>query len=271
MGVDIDIGGCAWFTWHNGPFYQRSYAYNCGCWPRPPEVEHTKELGLEWNSNKAHFIQRQGWSGTVCIAIAAVFRKKRKYFRSYKEHRDCHERTECEENRYGPNISSNDGSGILPTVKSSQHSPSRLKEEKFFRIYNVKLAPMGTSKYNSLLILSDFWMDVFNTYAPVDTVSKSTSLPSGINVCGRSQSVTETNHNAMYHHRGHAAAGYLSQKDHMSDSQNIIQSHTHDFIQSHAHDVIQSHAHDATLHVDHHLRDRLVTTNGRMIYSGTLV
>lgn len=119
------------------------------------------ELGLEWNSNKAHFIQRQGWSGTVCIgtcavigstmttsypgnmafiairklstehcrvihfitfnampciskrsivamckAIAAVFRKKRKYFRSYKEHRDCHERTECEENRYGPNISS---------------------------------------------------------------------------------------------------------------------------------------------------------------------
>ena len=34
--------GCAWFTWHNGPFYQRSYAYNCGCWPRPPEVEHTK-------------------------------------------------------------------------------------------------------------------------------------------------------------------------------------------------------------------------------------
>ena len=42
MHVILSIGGCAWFTWHNGPFYQRSYAYNCGCWPRPPEVEHTK-------------------------------------------------------------------------------------------------------------------------------------------------------------------------------------------------------------------------------------
>ena len=42
----------------------------------------------------------------MCKAIATVFGKKRKYSRSSKQHRDCDERTECEENKHGPNISS---------------------------------------------------------------------------------------------------------------------------------------------------------------------
>ena len=66
---------------------------------------------------------------------------------------------------------------------------------------------------------------------------------------------------ALLHHllplpidSGHAD-GYPSQKDHVTHSQNIIQSQTH----------------GATLHIDHHLMDRLVTANGQTIHSGTLV